>query len=291
MICRRLWSLQAGIPMGKYAAPPLCYLCAVLEYMPSPVQIYQLQEPESPHHPGVQVGLVEQIDDVVQFLNDTGLAEPRMTLVIVGGASGLDDDQQTQLDGLFHRVLAPLAQEMQLYVIDGGTDAGVMRLMGKARTAINGDFPLIGVAPRSLVNLPDNPVDHPDASTLEPNHTHCLLVPGEQWGDESPWISEIATHLSNRHESMTILINGGSVTVQDAYASVAAGREIVIVAGSGRIADDIVKALRYKVVEGKAIEDPRLAKLIDKSDDLLTAIDLDNRPEDFIQDLKILLME
>jgi len=45
------------------------------------------------------------------------------------------------------------------------------------------------------------------------------------------------------------------------------------------------------VVEGKAIEDPRLAKLIDKSDDLLTAIDLDNRPEDFIQDLKILLME
>jgi len=90
---------------------------------------------------------------------------------------------------------------------------------------------------------------------------------------------------------MTILINGGSVTVQDAYASVAAGREIVIVAGSGRIADDIVKSLRYKVVEGKAIEDPRLAKLIDKSDDLLTAIDLDNRPEDFIQDLKILLME
>lgn len=259
--------------------------------MPSPVQIYQLQKPESPRHPGVQVGLVEQTDDVVQFLDETGLDEPRMTLVIVGGASGLDDDQQTQLDGLFHRVLAPLAQDMQLYVVDGGTDAGVMRLMGQARTAINGDFPLIGVAPRSLVNLPDQPVAHPDASTLEPNHTHCMLVPGERWGDESPWIAEIATHLSGGHESMTILINGGSVTVQDAYASVAEGREIVIIAGTGRIADDIVQALRYKVVEGKSVTDPRLAQLIDASDELLTAIDLDNRPEDFIQDLKILLME
>jgi len=259
--------------------------------MPSSVQIYQLHKPDSSCHPGVRVGLVEQTDDLGQFLNDTGLSEPHMTLVIVGGASGLDDDQQTQLDGLFRRVLAPLAQEMQLYVVDGGTDAGVMRLMGQARTAIQGDFPLIGVAPRSLVHLPDHPATHPDASTLEPNHTHCILVPGEEWGDESAWIADIATRLSGSHESMTILINGGSVTVQDAYASLAAGREIVIIAGTGRIADDIVKALRYKIVEGKSIDDPRLAELIDASDELLTAIDLDNRPEDFIQDLKILLME
>lgn len=259
--------------------------------MPSPVQIYQLQAVTNANHQGVQVGLVEHIDDVANFLDTTGLGVACMTLVIVGGASGLDDDQQTQLDGLFRRVLAPLAQEMQLYVVDGGTDAGVMRLMGQARAAINGDFPLIGVAPQALVNLPDQPVSHPDASTLEPNHTHCILVPGEQWGDESRWISEIATYLSGKHESMTILINGGSVTVRDAYASVAAGREIVIIAGTGRIADDIVNALRYKVVEGKSVDDPRLAKLIDTSDELLTAIDLDNRPADFIQDLKTLLME
>ena len=258
--------------------------------MPSPVQVYQLREPESPDHPGVQVGLIAEPADLEPYLKTAGLSEPRTTLVIVGGASGLDEDQKVQLNGLFHRVLAPLAEDPQLYVLDGGTDAGAMRPTGQARTSINGTFPLVGVAPRSLVNLPDHPVAHPDASTLEPNHTHCILVPGAQWGDESPWISEIATHLSGHHESMTILINGGSVTVQDAYASVAAGRDIVIVAGTGRIADDIAQALRYKVVEGKAIEDPRLAKLIDTSDELLTAIDLDNRPADFIQDLKTLLM-
>lgn len=254
--------------------------------MPSPVQIYQLLAQERPTHEGVKVGFVAKLDDLEIYLQNAGLAEPRMTLVVVGGASGLDADQQTQLDDLFHRVLAPLAEEMQLYVVDGGTDAGVMRLMGQARTAMNGTFPLVGVAPRSLVNLPDHPVDHPDASTLEPNHTHCILVPGKAWGDESPWISEVATQLSGPHESITILINGGPITVQDAYASISAGRQIVIVAGTGRIADDIVEALRYKVLEGKIADNPRIAKLINSSDELLTAIDLDNRPADFIQDLK-----
>jgi hypothetical protein len=259
--------------------------------MPSPVQIYQLRQEENHANSGVKVSLVNDMTHLPQSLAEMGLAETRMTLVIVGGASGLDNDQQTQLDGLFDRVLAPLAEERPLYVVDGGTDAGVMRLMGQARTAIKGTFPLIGVAPQDLVNLPDRPVDHPDASTLEPNHTHCLLVPGQKWGDESPWISEIATHLSGGYESMTILINGGSVTVQDAYASVKAGREIVIIAGTGRVADDIVQALRYKVLEGKTVGDPRIMELVDANDALLTAIDLDNRPDTFIQDLKNLLLE
>ncbi|MDB9529216.1 hypothetical protein PN498_24705 [Oscillatoria sp. CS-180] len=259
--------------------------------MTSPVQIYQLLDSKNIEHRGVKVGFINELYGLTQYLKDVGLTEPRMTLVIVGGASGLDSARQAQLESLFHKVLAPLAEEMQLYVVDGGTDAGVMSLMGDARTAIGGTFPLIGVAPRSLVSLPDQPVDHPYASTLEPNHTHCILVPGEKWGDESVWISQVATHLSGSCESMTVLINGGSVTVQDAYASVNAGREIVIIAGTGRIADDIVEALRYKVVEGKQIADPKIARLLDQSDELLTAIDLDNRPCDFIQDLKLLLSE
>ena len=261
--------------------------------MPSPIQVYRLLDSESEtyQHQGVKVSLLTDQMGLDDCLKEMGLTEPRATLVVVGGASGLDAKQQTQLEGLFHRVLAPLAEEMQLYVVDGGTDAGVMRCMGQARTAIEGTFPLIGVAPESLVGLPDRPATHPDASTLEPNHTHCLLVPGKEWGDESSWISKIATDLSGPHESMTILINGGSVTVQDAYASVNAGREIVIVAGSGRVADDIVEALRYKVLGGKDVEDPRIAQLVDTSDELLIAIDLDNCPADFIQCLKLLLLD
>lgn len=222
--------------------------------------------------------------EIAACLQDLGLDTRRPTLVIVGGASGLDDDQQRQLENLFQRVLAPLAEELELHVVDGGTDAGVMRLMGQARTAIRGSFALVGVAPRSLVNLPNQPAEVADACALEPNHTHCILVPGQQWGDESPWIAEIATQLSGTHESLTVLINGGNVTWQDAYASVKAGREIAIIAGSGRTADVIVSAL-----EGNSIAEPRIHPLL--SSGLLSSVDLENPPTDLKEAIKTLLLE
>ncbi len=235
--------------------------------MLTPIQVYQLlPTDEYPDH-GVKVSSVDSQAQIPACLKELAITETRPTLVIVGGASGLDNDQQTRLDSLFHHVLAPLAEELQLHVVDGGTDAGVMRLMGQARTAIGGTFALIGVAPRCVVHLPDRKVDHPDASTLEPHHTHCILVPGKNWGDESPWIAEIATHLAGTHNSITVLINGGSVTWQDARASVDAGREIMVMAGSGRTADIMVKAL-----QGKLVEDPRMPHLL--ASGLMTAIGL-----------------
>lgn len=252
--------------------------------MPPSIQVYQLLKAGGHTNHGVSVCSVDEMASLTGCLQRLGLNELRPTLVLVGGASGLDDDQQIHLDSLFNSVLAPLAEELGLHVVDGGTDAGVMRLMGKARTAIGGTFSLIGVTPRSLVNLPDRTAEHPDACTLEPNHTHCVLVPGDKWGDESPWMAEIATQLSGKHESITILINGGSITWQDAYASVMAGREIAIMAGSGRTADIIVRAL-----QGKPVEDPRTNALL--SSGLLSSIDLENPPAELKEAIKALLLE
>lgn len=237
--------------------------------MQSSVQVYALLDLVSPaSHPGVKVYSLDSAVGLVSALETLGLGAKRPTLVIVGGASGLDDAQRDRLQSLFDDVLAPLAEELQLYVVDGGTDAGVMRMMGEARTHIGGSFRLIGVAPRELVHLPDAPASHPDASTLEPHHTHCLLVPGDRWGAESPWIAEVATQLSGELPSMTVLINGGSVTWQDANASVQAGREILIMAGSGRTADIMAAALN-----GSSVDDPRISPLM--ASGLLSAIDLE----------------
>ncbi|MBE7385343.1 MAG: hypothetical protein F6J95_028580 [Leptolyngbya sp. SIO1E4] len=252
--------------------------------MLSPVRVYKLLEAEGHATHGVSVSTVDEKVDIPPCLDSLRLTDRRPTLVIVGGASGLDNDQQMQLDSLFNYVLAPLAEELQLHVVDGGTDAGVMGLMGRARTAIGGTFSLVGVAPRLLVNLPDCGVEHPDASILEPHHSHCILVPGKNWGDESAWMAEIATQLSGPHGSMTVLINGGSITWQDARASVNAGREIVIMAGSGRTADVMVKALA-----GKGIDDPRMKPLL--SSGLLSAVDLEDNPAHLKAALKTLLLE
>src|SRR5215208_6911025 len=82
------------------------------------------------------------------------------------------------------------------------------------------------------------------AKGLEPNHSHFVLVPGTVWGDETPWLAAVATTLAGTQESATLLLNGGEISWADVEASVAAGRPVVAVAGSGRTADALAAAVR-----------------------------------------------
>jgi hypothetical protein len=74
---------------------------------------------------------------------------------------------------------------------------------------------------------------------LQPHHTHFLLVPGDRWGDESPWIARVATLLAGEAPSVTVLVNGGEISRQDVAHSLAAGRPVLVVSGTGRLADEL----------------------------------------------------
>ncbi|MBD0266078.1 MAG: hypothetical protein ICV78_26170, partial [Tolypothrix sp. Co-bin9] len=139
---------------------------------------------------------------------------------------------------------------------------------GEARTQIGAKFALIGVTPESKVALPNQQELTADLTPLEPNHTHFVLVPGHNWGDESFWISQVATVLANNAPSLTVLLNGGEITFKDAFSSVNTGRLVVVIAGSGRTADILADALR-----GEA-NDERAKKLAESG--ILQYIDLIN---------------
>jgi hypothetical protein len=66
--------------------------------------------------------------------------------VCVGGAAGISAPDLDRLAELFRLQLVPLIEEQATTVVDSGTDAGIMRLMGQAREAIGGSFQLIDVA-------------------------------------------------------------------------------------------------------------------------------------------------
>lgn len=190
--------------------------------------------------------------DLPDALNQLGLQGPGPVLVVVGGASKLSDADRRRVQALFVKVLAPLAKDMKTFVVDGGTDAGIMKLMGEARTQINASFPLIGVAPIGLATLPNASNASDEASLLEPNHTHFALIPGSSWGDESPWIAKIASTLADSQPSIVILINGGEVTWKDASQNIQEGRPVVVIAGSGRTADVLAAVLRGKATDQRA---------------------------------------
>ena len=154
--------------------------------------------------------------------------------MLVGGAGGLDDSDADRLRAFFSNGLVRTALRFNAAAIDGGTLSGVMRLLGEAHRAADAATPLIGVAATGTVALPGEPSPNADAAPLEPRHTHFVLVPGKEWGAESPWIARIATVLAGTQPSVTVLVNGGEIVYHDVARSIDAGRPVVTVAGSGR---------------------------------------------------------
>ncbi|MHC0063564.1 hypothetical protein ACWATR_11630 [Nostoc sp. UIC 10890] len=195
---------------------------------------------------------VEQQAELPYALEEIGLVGSHPVLVVVGGASNISEADFLRIQRLFVEVLAPIAETLGVYVVDGGTDAGIMRMMGKARIQMGAKFALVGVTPESKVALPNNSETAADLTPLEPNHTHFVLVPGKNWGDESPWISHVATVLANGAPSVTVLLNGGEITFKDALSSVNTGRLVIVIAGSGRTADILADALRGKATDERA---------------------------------------
>jgi len=191
--------------------------------------------------PAIEVGRSQELPAAVR---QVGLQPPRRTLVLVGGAGKMSEADLGRMRPLFDDVLGPLAAARQIALIDGGTDAGVMRLAGEARMKAQPGFDLIGVAAVGTVVRPGRPAPGPDAAPLESRHSHFILVPGVEWGAEAPWIAHVASALALGLPSATILINGGAIAWHDVAESVKASRPVLVVAGSGRTADDLAGALR-----------------------------------------------
>jgi hypothetical protein len=198
------------------------------------------------------------------------------TLVLVGGASNIIPENQSRLESVFATKLGPLLEKMGVAVITGGTDAGIMRYIGKARTSINGTFPLIGVAARGTIVLPPEPPPREDAAPLEPNHTTIFLVPGKSWGDESPSLCSIASLISEGFSSVTLVVNGGDITLQDVGRSILAERSVVTLDGTGRAADKLAAALRGEPTDlrAEALASSGQVKSVHLTENSATLIDI-----------------
>jgi hypothetical protein len=173
-------------------------------------------------------------DDLVGTLGALGLGDRRPVIILIGGADGLTSDREADLRTLFAGCLSPVAQELGAAIVDGGTDAGVMRMIGESRAAAGHDYPLIGVA--SIGTVGTRGADGARAP-IDRNHSHVIQVPGETWGDEGHWMRAVAGAIAVERNRVTLLVNGGRFAADEAVNSAASGIPVVVVAGSGRAAD------------------------------------------------------
>jgi hypothetical protein len=183
---------------------------------------------------GVTVTAVNITDDkdIPQALIDLQIPHPKPVIVLVGGASGIGWLDKFPMRKAI-RVIAKLAEETGSVVVDGGTQAGIMQEIGRQRKQNKFTFPLIGVVFDSLL-MQEEP-----GSILDPNHTQFFLIPGNDWGDESAWISKMGTAIAGDQKSITVLVNGGNISRSDVQYSLLENRPTFVMRGTGRMADEI----------------------------------------------------
>src|SRR5205823_1365633 len=117
---------------------------------------------------------------------------------------------------------------------------------------------------------------------LDEHHSHVVLAPSDHWGGETEtlfmlaeWLAEPAS--AERDETppapaqpavpvVLVLANGGDISTNEVLAGVRHGWPIVVIEGSGGLADEIAGYHRAAPAQGVTIDDPVLAEIVDDGD-------------------------
>jgi hypothetical protein len=204
----------------------------------------------------------DRVDDLPRLLREGGVATAVPVVVLVGGAAGLSEDERTRCDLLIRQCLVPELERVGACLVDGATDAGVIALAGRARHDAGARQPHLGVVAAGTAQLPDRAGNHADGDGgdrnglvgLEPHHSLVVVVPGDEWGDEVPWLAAVATAVAGGAPSITMLANGGDLAYDDVRHSLAANRPVLALTGTGRTADEIAAAQSGAPADGRARE-------------------------------------
>lgn len=182
--------------------------------------------------------------DLAQAVSELGLKDRYPVLVLIGGEI---DERQADLTRRAIQTIARTAEDLNAAIICGGTDMGIMAEIGQIRSRNGYKFPLVGITPEELVTWPGGPHNTKflwlgkQRWPLESHYSHFILVPGSQFGDESPWIVDAATMLSKGYRSVTVLINGGEVSRKDIELSLENDRPVIALSRTGRLADNLAR--------------------------------------------------
>lgn len=199
-----------------------------------------------------------------------GLGEVKALILVVGSTAELEPSVRQRLFQLFSRGLARAVRQTEAVVVDGGTASGIIAVLGQALAEQSPNTPLIGVAPHGKVNIPGQAPDK--KHHLEPHHTHFMLVEAANWGEETEDLLKLAAQLGHNKPVITLVAGGGDVTRNEVVRSVRQGWPIIVVKGSGRLADELAgqhhayEAARQQGQPLPVIEEPELGEIVAEGD-------------------------
>jgi SLOG in TRPM, prokaryote/SMODS and SLOG-associating 2TM effector domain 1/Protein of unknown function (DUF4231) len=170
----------------------------------------------------------------------------RPVVVVAGGAKTLSGDAHDLAAGAVGPAIARAAAVTGAAVVDGGTAAGIMAIVGEAaQRTHHEDLVLLGVAPGGCVTYPGSPPDAPgDGAALEPNHSHFVLADSAEWGGETSLLVELSETLAAGEPNVMVVAGGGEVTTEEVLEAARRRWPIFVLVGSGGTADRLAAAWR-----------------------------------------------
>jgi hypothetical protein len=213
------------------------------------------------------------------IIRSLGIQPPKVLFLVIGRASSLDEQFVDRLKLLCNLGIARQAIEAEAIVIDGGTEGGIMKIMGEAIAERGYHSILLGIAPSGTVTYPGALIEnaHSERVSLDPNHSHFVLVEGNDWGVETETMYKLADELCKNMPVVTLLINGEENAKREAWNSVQRGWPLLIMRESGKTADEIADAWEKKQAQQQndtaPNTDPVLTEIIERGDIHLFPID------------------
>ncbi|WP_375437795.1 DUF4231 domain-containing protein [uncultured Hymenobacter sp.] len=215
----------------------------------------------------------EPADGAEAVLSELAIGPYKAVLGLIGAADSIDQAVLPKLTQFFNRGIARAALEADAVLVDGGTQAGVMNLVGEGVASRGGYSTLIGVAPAALVTYPGNLAA---GVPLEVNHSHFVLVEGNSWGSETSMLFGLVQALAVKTETppqtrkptapttsqvpaLMVLVGGGPTAMQEVVRAVRLQLPLLVIAGSGGLADALAAAWQ---TPDTPPDDPLMAEIL-----------------------------
>jgi hypothetical protein len=189
----------------------------------------------------------------------------KVVILLAGGAGLMEQSDEARLQALFTEGLASAASALDALVIDGGTESGVMALMGQGVAQQEQKPVLLGVSPQGKVSYPGKTggAGEEETGPLDPNHAYFVLVETDEWGGETGVMYGLGQFFSRGRPSVAVLVNGGEIARNEVLYNVRQKRPIIVIEGSGRLADDIARLLHERNTPSR---DETLAEIVKDGD-------------------------
>jgi hypothetical protein len=202
-----------------------------------------------------------------------GINPDRPVVAFMGGASGAQNVGRSPLRRQIMEGLAKAIIELDAVVVDGGSDEGAMRLLNMGLREVGFEGTYIGVAPASLVSVEVKEAEK-GLTQIGKHHTHLVLSDGDHWGDEREVMYKIVNTLAAGNPSLGVLANGGSLAQKEVVENVKVKREVIVLEGSGRLADEIAQEINSP----ESYQDQAIKELVKQG--RFTLFNINHSPDD-----------